>query len=204
MSIVGTSLLSLLGSLALLKLGAFKLIASDVTQIVETALAAKLVASADDSPVTVRGGSIIASVDNNDWAPDNAANPSYWTAQVNDKTKIYVSRKGHKSKQVLPSAMDWVILINSRDVNGNDPDDGKHGLRICSKQDCSTGTAISNNDPNVYLFLINPADDIFIPPDINDDGTDDDDSGNTILLQKFSARHITIKTAKASVTLSLR
>ena len=51
------------------------------------------------------------------------------------------------------------------------------GLKLCSNKDCSTGTPISNSDTFVYLSPIS-GDDQQCAPDIDDNGTPDDDAGN--------------------------
>ena len=139
-------------------------------------------ASGRDTPVGVRGGSIIGRT----WR--NQEMPVFWTgngpnafiAKVPPGSKGTISIYGPELADTSSTTTNsWKISITGRltggkrDPTGSDGNfKGAHGVNLCSNPDCSVGKPLDPNDLYVYLTLINPVDnpkDVIDAPDVDDD-----------------------------------
>jgi hypothetical protein len=137
--------------------------------------------SGKDTPVSVRGGSIVARAHAGDgWTPVPHTTDEYMADVLKEdgtpanKGSISISGQGLKDRTYTPSKS-WVICIRGRVTGGQfDTDNGnppsctnKHGFELCSNIACDYGNQIEPTN-HIYLKLLDP-NDKFVPPPIDDD-----------------------------------
>jgi len=138
-------------------------IGKNVTQQILTHTAA---GGGDDSPATVRGGSIIA----------RAPAPGIWQP-VGMSTNLYSATVGKGtitiSGQVISTNVttpngSWRVVITGRDKDGLVDATRSHGFVLCSEANCVAGSP-STVDTNLYLKIVDNQYDQFAMPDISDE-----------------------------------
>jgi hypothetical protein len=116
-------------------------------------------ATADDSPVTVRGGSVtIRSANGFDCSAKQSTTPVPCTKTVDsnlDESVIYLDgvkdSTGSKPPYPLTPPTNWSIMLTFRQGNdGNGGEDRNHSLQICSAPNCITYGPVSTG--TVYLM----------------------------------------------------
>jgi hypothetical protein len=129
-----------------------------------------------DTPVIIRGGSIVARAGSDGtpivWMPNADPSKGYFAnVGVSSKNEIFVHGEDLYDSSTDVTGLPWLVLITSRNSNGQGVDDeDKGGFKLCSEPDCNIKTR-DMNDVNVYLSLINSITDSFGPSEIDDDGT---------------------------------
>ncbi len=129
-----------------------------------------------DSPITIRGGSVVAHQGFTGEAatfacyPASASSPcqevsgtyTYGVTTVQlDRTVTLGSKTPYTPAQLIltpPATTDWMIALTFRDKNGQDGSGaGAAEVDICSNSDCTTDGARKTAATTIYMFAPNPA-----------------------------------------------
>jgi hypothetical protein len=155
--------------------------------------------AADDSPVTVRGGSISAwTKDSGHWqsfngVPAGTRDNAYWTAipDASYKQHILIEDQGLKVVEISESTA-WEIDVNDRDSNGN-PTILTSGIKLCSEEptkDRTTGNYTCPQGPasdvaKIYMLVMDVnLDELHHDIGIDEDSKDDDHPNNVTFHRK--------------------
>lgn len=112
---------------------------------------------ADDSPVTVRGGSL-GGYSDSQWTDGSSANPPYYSTTVPSLSKvsmdgvepISLDKPSGTPEQVNVSfSSNWTMTLSFRKAAGDDSEEKAYKLELCSSYPCSTTGAISGS--TLYL-----------------------------------------------------
>jgi hypothetical protein len=135
----------------------------------------KTMVAGRDTPVIIRGGSIVArSKEYSEWqltVPILPGGQSGYSTNVKKacrKNQIFVSGQDLTDTTIDESTSPWEIDLSSRDDHGMPRPAPDSGLRICSELNCD----LSKRDPkdfNIYMYVLDDNNDRIKDPDVDDD-----------------------------------
>ena len=126
-----------------------------------------------DTPVIIRGGSIVARAKtNNGWQQIDPTDPTkgYFTnvGLACRKNQIFVSGQDLNDSTIDESNSPWEIDVSSRKNDGMQRPMPNSGLRICSEVKCNLASR-NLSDTNVYMYVLDNDNDAINDPDVDDD-----------------------------------